>query len=99
MPPHSANISSGFLIPRLRQPALSRDSTLSGAPDGASLQQRIGCTTPTSAVQTAKVWLESAGSHFRLLPYFDGPLLVLLLFADDTVISRDIISSVTEVRG
>ena len=49
-------------------------------------------------MQTARVWLGSLQRHCQLLPYFDGPLMVLVLLHDHVVITPDVLAPIAEVR-
>lgn len=40
---------------------------------------------------TARVWLPGSGQHAILLPYFHGPLLLLLLLRDGTVVAPQLL--------
>lgn len=97
-PPHS-NGSGALLIPKLRQPALSRDAAPPREPEGASSLQHQKAPRQQPAVQTARVWLGSLQRHCQLLPFTDGPLMVLVLLHDHVVMSPDVLVPIAEVRN
>ncbi len=99
-PPPSSGTSSGgsLLVPKLRQPALSRDATLVGQEGAPLLQQQQLRQRAAPALQAAWLWLDSLQQHCQLLPFFDGPLLALVLLQDDVVLSTENLSPIIQVR-
>ncbi|GAX77482.1 hypothetical protein CEUSTIGMA_g4926.t1 [Chlamydomonas eustigma] len=88
----SSMIGSRLLLPRLKQPALSRGtgSAASGQEPAHSLC-RAAWQLQQATVPTCQVWFQGLQQHCNLLPFYEGPLLVMMLLREGTVVTQEVI--------